>query len=187
MKKKILIGTLSSIGIILILLLGGGYMAYNKAGDYLVEKALSSQMTEDFMKQTGINLSEAGRVLTKEEVETFKDVPAIKAKINNVPTEESSPIQSEEVVITTDDLKETLQKQVKEVIDVVPSSDKRAMTNLVMSNLKAGDINYLMGLVLDGVSGSDLAEAKRIAIERFDGAELEIVQSYYEQYKHLLP
>lgn len=187
MKKKILIRTISTIGILLIIFLVGGYTAYNKAGDYLVSQALTSQITEDFTKHTGIDLSEVGRVLTKEEVETFKAVPAIEEKINNLPAKEGNHTQSEEVAITTDDLKEVLQEQVKEVISVVPSSDKRAMTNLVMSNLGSGDISYLMGLVLDGVSSSDLAEAKHIAKERFDGAELEIVQGYYEQYKHLLP
>lgn len=187
MKKKILIGTISSIGIILIVLLVGGYTVYNKAGDYLVEQALTSQITEDFVAQTGIDLSEPGRALTEEELQKFKALPSIKEQVKDAPTQEVSDNQVVEAVITTDDLKETLKKEVKEVVNAIPGTDKRAMTSLVVSNLGSGDINYLMGLVLDGVSSSDLAEAKRIAKERFDGAELEKVQDYYAQYKHLLP
>ena len=52
------------------------------------------------------------------------------------------------------------------------------MIQLILGNLTSFDISYLTGLVLDGVSGSDISEAKRIAKERFTSTELAQIKDY---------
>lgn len=203
MKKRVWI-TITSIVVTLLLVgLVACYLIYDKAGAYLMEETLVSQMTQEIIAQTGINLGEAGRVLTEEEIESFKSVLNTegKDKQESTPKDTGNKTQSEtnqkvETIkgptkenkpVTTDDLKIAVQKQAKEIANSIPNKDKSAMLNLVISNLSSSDINYLMSLVLDGVSSSDLTEAKRIAKERFSQDELERVKGYYDAYEYLLP
>lgn len=214
MKKKILIIIVSIL--VTLVVVGGsiGYLTYDKLSTYLVEETLVSQMMQEILVQAGIDLSEAGRVLTEEEIESFKSVLNTKdigkeANTSSVEVGEEKEIinnksnQSESTAtpkkemqqaihgakqpITTNDLKDTLEQQAKKVASSIPSKDKNAMLNLVLSKLTSSDISYLTSLVLDGVSSSDLSEAKRIAKERFSASELEQVKGYYYQYNHLIP
>ena len=73
MKKRGLI-LIGSILALLILLGGAGYLLYDRVSAYFVEETLVSQMTQELIAQTGIDLGEAGRVLTEEEKESFKAI-----------------------------------------------------------------------------------------------------------------
>lgn len=209
MKKRGLI-LIGSILALLILLGGAGYLLYDRVSDYFVEETLVSQMTQELIAQTGIDLGEAGRVLTEEEKESFKAILNTKEpskeegaeSAENVQTQtqrgntKSSTVEDTTMhetanektqPVTTDDIKIAVEQQAKNIAKSIPTKDKSAMLNLVLSNLKSSDINYLMGLVLDGVSSSDLAQAKRIAMQSFNEEDLERVKGYYDTYKHLIP
>ena len=72
MKKKIAI--IVSCCVLAILVIGGviAYTVYDKAGDYVLQKTFDSQVKKDFLDQTGIDLTESGRVLTEEELEVVQ-------------------------------------------------------------------------------------------------------------------
>lgn len=72
MKKKIAI--IISCCLLAILVIGGivAYTIYDKAGDYVLQKTFDSQVKKDFLDQTGIDLTESGRVLTEEELEVVQ-------------------------------------------------------------------------------------------------------------------
>lgn len=209
MKKRglILIGSTLAL---LILLGGAGYLLYDRVSAYFVEETLVSQMTQELIAQTGIDLGEAGRVLTEEEKESFKAILNTKEpskeegaeSAENVQTQtqqgntESSTVEDttkhetaneKTQPVTTDDIKIAVEQQAKNIAKSIPTKDKSAMLNLVLSNLTSSDLNYLMGLALDGVSSSDLAQAKRIAMQSFNEEDLERVKGYYDTYKHLIP
>lgn len=209
MKKRGLI-LIGSILALLILLGGAGYLLYDRVSDYFVEETLVSQMTQELIAQTGIDLGEAGRVLTEEEKESFKAILNTKepSKEEGAESAENVQIQTQQgntnsstventtmhetakektQPVTTDDIKIAVEQQAKNIAKSIPTKDKSAMLNLVLSNLSSSDINYLMGLALDGVSSSDLAQAKRIAMQSFNEEDLERVKEYYDTYKHLIP
>lgn len=194
--------------VILIFVIGAGgiYILYDKASNYIIEETLTKQMTKELIEQTGIDLSESGRILTPEETECFKSVLNTKQDIASeqvkeaatsekpaLPDDMQSPSQPVKEAkptpkqATTDDLKDAIKQQAEAITRVVPSQDKSAMLKLVLSNLTSNDISYLTSLVLDGVSSSDIVEAKRIAKERFSSHELEQAKEYYDKYKHLIP
>lgn len=214
MKKRGLI-LIGSILALLILLGGAGYLLYDRVSAYFVEETLVSQMTQELIAQTGIDLGEAGRVLTEEEKESFKAIlntkePSKEEGAESVQTklEQDEVVQSQQgntesstveeatrhetakektQPVTTDDIKIAVEQQAKNIAKSIPTKDKSAMLNLVLSNLTSSDLNYLMGLVLDGVSSSDLEQAKRIAMQSFNEEDLERVKGYYDTYKHLIP
>lgn len=209
MKKRGLI-LIGSILALLILLGGAGYLLYDRVSDYFVEETLVSQMTQELIAQTGIDLGEAGRVLTEEEKESFKAILNTKEPSKEEGAESAENVQTQTQQgntnsstvedttmhetanektqpVTTDDIKIAVEQQAKNIAKSIPTKDKSAMLNLVLSNLSSSDINYLMGLALDGVSSSDLAQAKRIAMQSFNEEELERVKGYYDTYKHLIP
>ena len=209
MKKRGLI-FIGSILALLILLGGAGYLLYDRVSAYFVEETLVSQMTQELIAQTGIDLGEAGRVLTEEEKESFKAILNTKepSKEEGAESAENVQIQTQQgntnsstvedttmhetanektQPVTTDDIKIAVEQQAKNIAKSIPTKDKSAMLNLVLSNLSSSDINYLMGLALDGVSSSDLTEAKRIAKQSFKEEDLERVKGYYDTYKHLIP
>lgn len=209
MKKRGLI-LIGSILALLILLGGAGYLLYDRVSAYFVEETLVSQMTQELIAQTGIDLGEAGRVLTEEEKESFKAILNTKEPSKEEGAESAENVQTQTQQgntnsstvedttmhetanektqpVTTDDIKIAVEQQAKNIAKSIPIKDKSAMLNLVLSNLKSSDINYLMGLVLDGVSSSDLAQAKRIAMQSFNEEDLERVKEYYDTYKHLIP
>lgn len=209
MKKRGLI-FIGSILALLILLGGAGYLLYDRVSAYFVEETLVSQMTQELIAQTGIDLGEAGRVLTEEEKESFKAILNTKepSKEEGAESAENVQIQTQQgntnsstvedttmhetanektQPVTTDDIKIAVEQQAKNIAKSIPTKDKSAMLNLVLSNLSSSDINYLMGLALDGVSSSDLAQAKRIAMQSFNEEDLERVKGYYDTYKHLIP
>ena len=103
--------------------------------------------------------------------------------------EEGNSVQEEstKVVITTDDVIQIIEDKVQALTKLIPQKDKQAMMNLVLGNVSMADIRYLVSLASDGISGSDIAEAKRIALASFDDAQLEQVRGYYHTYKHLIP
>lgn len=209
MKKRGLI-FIGSILALLILLGGAGYLLYDRVSAYFVEETLVSQMTQELIAQTGIDLGEAGRVLTEEEKESFKAILNTKepSKEEGAESAENVQIQTQQgntnsstvedttmhetanektQPVTTDDIKIAVEQQAKNIAKSIPTKDKSAMLNLVLSNLSSSDINYLMSLALDGVSSSDLAQAKRIAMQSFNEEDLERVKGYYDTYKHLIP
>ena len=209
MKKRGLI-LIGSILALLILLGGAGYLLYDRVSAYFVEETLVSQMTQELIAQTGIDLGEAGRVLTEEEKESFKAILNTKepSKEEGAESAENVHIQTQQgntnsstvedttmhetanektQPVTTDDIKIAVEQQAKNIAKSIPTKDKSAMLNLVLSNLSSSDLNYLMGLALDGVSSSDLAQAKRIAMQSFNEEDLERVKEYYDTYKHLIP
>lgn len=209
MKKRGLI-LIGSILALLILLGGAGYLLYDQVSAYFVEETLVSQMTQELIAQTGIDLGEAGRVLTEEEKESFKAILNTKepSKEEGAESAENVQIQTQQgntnsstvedttmhetakektQPVTTDDIKIAVEQQAKNIAKSIPTKDKSAMLNLVLSNLTSSDLNYLMGLALDGVSSSDLAQAKRIAMQSFNEEDLERVKGYYDTYKHLIP
>ena len=205
MKKgaKIIV---SIVSLIFVIGAGGIYILYDKASNYIIEETLTKQMTKELIEQTGIDLSESGRILTPEETECFKSVLNTKQDIASeqvkeaatsekpaLPDDMQSPSQPVKEAkptpkqATTDDLKDAIKQQAEAITRVVPSQDKSAMLKLVLSNLTSNDISYLTSLVLDGVSSSDIVEAKRIAKERFSSHELEQAKEYYDKYNHLIP
>lgn len=209
MKKRGLI-LIGSILALLILLGVAGYLLYDRVSAYFVEETLVSQMTQELIAQTGIDLGEAGRVLTEEEKESFKAILNTKETSKEEGTESAENVQTQTQQgntnsstvedttmhetakektqpVTTDDIKIAVEQQAKNIAKSIPTKDKSAMLNLVLSNLKSSDLNYLMGLALDGVSSSDLAQAKRIAMQSFNEEDLERVKEYYDTYKHLIP
>lgn len=209
MKKRGLI-LIGSILTLLILLGGAGYLLYDRVSAYFVEETLVSQMTQELIAQTGIDLGEAGRVLTEEEKESFKAILNTKEPSKEEGAESAENVQAQTQQgntnsstvedttmhetanektqpVTTDDIKIAVEQQAKNIAKSIPTKDKSAMLNLVLSNLSSSDINYLMGLALDGVSSSDLAQAKRIAMQSFNEEDLERVKGYYDTYKHLIP
>lgn len=209
MKKRGLI-LIGSILALLILLGGAGYLLYDRVSAYFVEETLVSQMTQELIAQTGIDLGEAGRVLTEEEKESFKAILNTKEPSKEEGAESAENVQTQtqqgntnsstvedttmhetanEKIqpVTTDDIKIAVEQQAKNIAKSIPTKDKSAMLNLVLSNLSSSDLNYLMGLALDGVSSSDLAQAKRIAMQSFNEEDLERVKGYYDTYKHLIP
>lgn len=209
MKKRGLI-LIGSILALLILLGGAGYLLYDRVSAYFVEETLVSQMTQELITQTGIDLGEAGRVLTEEEKESFKAILNTKEPSKEEGAESAENVQTQTQQgntnsstvedttmhetasektqpVTTDDIKIAVEQQAKNIAKSIPTKDKSAMLNLVLSNLSSSDINYLMGLALDGVSSSDLAQAKRIAMQNFNEEDLERVKGYYDTYKHLIP
>lgn len=209
MKKRGLI-LIGSILALLILLGGAGYLLYDRVSAYFVEETLVSQMTQELIAQTGIDLGEAGRVLTEEEKESFKAILNTKEPSKEEGAESAENVQTQTQQgntnsstvedttmhetanektqpVTTDDIKIAVEQQAKNIAKSIPTKDKSAMLNLVLSNLSSSDINYLMGLALDGVSSSDLAQAKRIAKQSFKEEDLERVKGYYDTYKHLIP
>ncbi|MFQ9696910.1 MAG: hypothetical protein ACLRY5_08785 [Zhenhengia sp.] len=209
MKKRGLI-FIGSILALLILLGGTGYLLYDRVSAYFVEETLVSQMTQELIAQTGIDLGEAGRVLTEEEKESFKAILNTKEPSKEEGAESAENVQTQTQQgntnsstvedttmhetasektqpVTTDDIKIAVEQQAKNIAKSIPTKDKSAMLNLVLSNLTSSDINYLMGLALDGVSSSDLAQAKRIAMQSFNEEDLERVKGYYDTYKHLIP
>lgn len=209
MKKRGLI-LIGSILALLILLGVAGYLLYDRVSAYFVEETLVSQMTQELIAQTGIDLGEAGRVLTEEEKESFKAILNTKETSKEEGAESAENVQTQTQQgntnsstvedttmhetakektqpVTTDDIKIAVEQQAKNIAKSIPTKDKSAMLNLVLSNLSSSDINYLMGLALDGVSSSDLAQAKRIAMQSFNEEDLERVKGYYDTYKHLIP
>lgn len=209
MKKRGLI-LIGSILALLILLGGAGYLLYDRVSAYFVEETLVSQMTQELIAQTGIDLGEAGRVLTEEEKESFKAILNTKEPSKEEGAESAENVQAQTQQgntnsstvedttmhetanektqpVTTDDIKIAVEQQAKNIAKSIPTKDKSAMLNLVLSNLSSSDLNYLMGLALDGVSSSDLAQAKRIAMQSFNEEDLERVKEYYDTYKHLIP
>ena len=203
MKKRGLI-LIGSILALLILLGGAGYLLYDRVSAYFVEETLVSQMTQELIAQTGIDLGEAGRVLTEEEKESFKAILNTKEPSKEEGAESAENVQAQTQQgntnsstvedttmhetanektqpVTTDDIKIAVEQQAKNIAKSIPTKDKSAMLNLVLSNLSSSDLNYLMGLALDGVSSSDLAQAKRIAMQSFNEEDLERVKEYYDK------
>lgn len=197
MKKKKIARSIV-ICLLVLVLVGSGiaYTVYNKAGDYLLQETIGNQVETSFIQATGVDLSESGRVLNEEErekVETLLKavdkvaVSAGEGKEVDKTTEdvEGEPHTSKQM--TTDEVKEKLETQVTQVIKKIPAKDKNAMINLVLSNLSMSDMSYLASLAADGVSGSDIAEAKRIALRSFSKEEIERVRDYYYEYSYLIP
>lgn len=197
MKKKKIARSIV-ICLLVLVLVGSGiaYTVYNKAGDYLLQETIGNQVETSFIQATGVDLSESGRVLNEEErekVETLlKAVDKVAASAGegkevDKTTEdvEGEPHTSKQM--TTDEVKEKLETQVTQVIKKIPAKDKNAMINLVLSNLSMSDISHLASLAADGVSGSDIAEAKRIALRSFSKEEIERVRDYYYEYSYLIP
>lgn len=197
MKKKKIARSIV-ICLLVLVLVGSGiaYTVYNKAGDYLLQETIGNQVETSFIQATGVDLSESGRVLNEEErekVETLlKAVDKVAASAGegkevDKTTEdvEGEPHTSKQM--TTDEVKEKLETQVTQVIKKIPAKDKNAMINLVLSNLSMSDMSYLASLAADGVSGSDIAEAKRIALRSFSKEEIERVRDYYYEYSYLIP
>lgn len=202
---RILLVSILSIGVIGAI---GIYTIYEKAGNYLLEQMLETQITQTILEEAGINLNEPVREMTEEEIgrleESTIDALGEQSAIgsdkgiepsNEVAEKKGTSVQGESKIeekpntkpVTTGDLQKMVEQQVKEITKVVPSKDKRAMTQLVVSNLAMSDINYLVQLAIDGISTQDLAEAKQIAYRSFDTQEIEQVRMYYNQYKHLIP
>lgn len=198
------------ICLLVLILVGSGiaYTVYSKAGDYLLQETIGSQIETGFIQATGVDLSESGRVLSEEEVEKVETLLKAAQKIANASQatqEQSESIEEDEDTVsttidksssskaqkdkqmTTDEAKEKLQTQATQVIKKIPAKDKNAMINLVLSNISMSDISYLASLATDGVSGSDIAEAKRIALRSFSKEEIERVRDYYYAYSYLIP
>ena len=167
MKKRGLI-LIGSILALLILLGGAGYLLYDRVSAYFVEETLVSQMTQELIAQTGIDLGEAGRVLTEEEKESFKAILNTKEPSKEEGAESAENVQTQTQQgntnsstvedttmhetanektqpVTTDDIKIAVEQQAKNIAKSIPTKDKSAMLNLVLSNLSSSDINYLMG------------------------------------------
>ena len=157
MKKRGLI-LIGSILALLILLGGAGYLLYDQVSAYFVEETLVSQMTQELIAQTGIDLGEAGRVLTEEEKESFKAILNTKepSKEEGAESAENVQIQTQQgntnsstvedttmhetakektQPVTTDDIKIAVEQQAKNIAKSIPTKDKSAMLNLVLSNL----------------------------------------------------
>lgn len=205
--KKTKIARSIVICLLVLVLVGSGitYTVYNKAGDYLLQETIGSQVETSFMQATGVDLSESGRILSVEETEKVKTLLQAVEKVATTSKEKDKsiegvgdePYSSQEESstskeynnkqMTTDQVKEKLEKQVTQVIKKIPAKDKNVMINLVLSNLSMSDMSYLASLAADGVSGSDIAEAKRIALRSFSKEEIERVRDYYYEYSYLIP
>ena len=197
MKKKKIARSIV-ICLLVLVLVGSGiaYTVYNKAGDYLLQETIGNQVETSFIQATGVDLSESGRVLNEEEREKVETLLKAVDKVAASAGEGKEVDKTTEKVegelhsskqMTTDEVKEKLETQVTHVIKKIPAKDKNAMINLVLSNLSMSDISYLASLAADGVSGSDIAEAKRIALRSFSKEEIERVRDYYYEYSYLIP
>lgn len=195
-KKKIARGVV--ICLLVLVLVGSGiaYTVYNKASDYLLQETIGNQVENSFAEATGVDLSESGRILSEEEREKVEPLLKAVEKVADSSGEAKEADKTTKDVVgglhsskqmTTDEVKEKLEKQVTQVIKKIPTKDKNAMINLVLSNLSMSDISHLASLAADGISGSDIAEAKGIALRSFSKEEIERVRDYYYEYSYLIP
>ena len=201
-KKKLLLSACIITVLLGVIVVSGIAITYEKAGDYILQQMIEKQLTDTLLEEVGINLNDTERPITEEEALALEQSVFVSNKqtqqSSEVATQGEKSVQENKKISsqnetststpkTTQDVKKMVVEKVKEVTQAVPSKDKKAMTSLVMSQLSMAEINQLIRLVGDGVSGKDLQEAKKIALESFDEEQLEQARVYYEKYKHLIP
>lgn len=205
MKKKLKV---ISLCLLIVVVLGCGifYTIYHKASDYILQETIGKGLETSFTEATGVDLSQPGRVLEAEEVAKVESIlqaaQSVAAALENNETQagtkdestQTTPTHSEDNVklpsdkpITTDEVKQTLEQQVTQVIKKIPTKEKNDMMSLVVSKLSMSDISDLASLAGDGISSQDISKAKSIALKNYSEEELEQLKAYYEKYSYLIP
>ena len=74
------------------------------------------------------------------------------------------------------------EKQVEELKADISAKDKIAVSTMVLSKLSSTDIQYLTGLLADGLTEAEKAAAKKLCYERFSKKDIETIYSFYKKY-----
>lgn len=74
------------------------------------------------------------------------------------------------------------EKQAEEIKENVSAKDKIAVSMMVISNLSTEDIQYLTGLLANGLTASEKAAAKSLCYKRFSHEDIEKIHSLYKKY-----
>lgn len=187
-KKKIGITLL-----ILVLLIGGGtWFAYNKMTDYVIANMFEAMLMEDLEIQS--LLTEDEQDLLVQQTPESQTNQGTGDQVTSIPnSSQAAEVATHEVTSiqstgnqTTAKTKVDIKASVKEIVKSVSASDKNEMIKLVIQNISSSDIQYLSSLATDGeISGSDISEAKSVALRSFTEEQLEDVKNYYYQYIEL--
>lgn len=191
MKKKIAI--IVSCCLLAILVIGGmaAYTIYDKAGDYVLQKTFDSQVQKDFLEQTGIDLTESGRVLTEEELEVVqalflgnggegqKGVVGVQqqpSQEQKVPQSESS--SKEQGAETNNKVQETQSnKPTLDFSKPITTDDVRVAledrVGHILSVVPTKDKNAMMNLVLGNIPMSDINYLARLAADGISSGDIQ--------------
>lgn len=185
--------------VVLMLAIGacGTYALYNKVSNYIIEDTLTRQMTKELIEQTGIDLSEAGRILTPEETERFKSVlntkediayeqgekeqvseeavlaggsiPTIQATQEDRPKQNIQPTQSDKQRQQTKE--ETVKSPTKVTTDDLKGAIKKqaeALTRVVPKQDKSAMLN----LVLGNLTSQDISYLAGLVLDGVSSSDL---------------
>lgn len=203
--SKILLGTLAA----LILAGGvGGYIAYNKASDLVIQKVMENMMEkqlDEYLETLDLDAIVAAQVEKGPQTESVQTEPLIEepknAEQTTTPqeqtqqpageTKEDRPSKGGSGTTSKEEIKQAakvdIQSQAQAIVSQIPSKDKNSMMGLILGNISSSDMSYLVSLVMDGnISGADIAKAKEVALRSFDEAQLEQVKYYYNKYAALV-
>lgn len=200
MKKRGLI-LIGSILALLILLGGVGYLLYDRVSAYFVEKTLVSQMTQELIAQTGIDLGEVGRVLTEEEKESFKAILNTKEPSKEEGAESAESVQTkleqDEVVQSQQGNTEpstveeaTRHETAKEKTQPVTTDDIKIAVEQQAKNIAKSiptkDKSAMLNLVLSNLTSSDMNYLMGLVLDGVSSSDLEqakriAMQSFNEE------
>ena len=198
-KKKI---TIIIVICFIILSIGiGAGIIYLKTSDKMVNYLITDMLEAEVAKGLGETLGDEviisdpkvienlGLTLPSLDKEAGSTSSVDASKLEQGKSDESKEETVEEiqpVKVSKKELEEAIENKVESVTSQVTVSDKTAMTNLILKYVDKSDINYLAGLMLDGVSAEDIAIAKQIARESFPEEAMDEVYSYYKKYAGLI-
>lgn len=147
------------------------------------------------LESLGIQLPTIAPISSPEEEKVLhspqEEIPTIKPEENTTSTGStasgpSSNSNKVPIKVNKQELEEAISQKVESITESIPMSDQTKMANLILRHVSKADINYLASLAADGLSASDLAIAKKIAMNSFPPEVLEQVVSYYRRYAYLI-
>lgn len=163
---------------VLVLLAVSAFVGYKIVlgyiGDMAYKKLISSQINT--MLDTGEVTIEELEEIVEEPEEKTEEAPKTedkKPQKEETPTPPSSEKKKEELV----------NKATEKVSEGVSRADKVAIARLIATRLTKEDVNLLMAMAADGLAGTEIRDAARIAKARFTSEELEQVKVFWHRYK----
>lgn len=176
MKKRILVGLIILLGLILSFL----FIVVNKSFDVVFPNYIWEVTEGERESQPkGENL----------ENEKIPDAPDTSEKGLNATTPKGGQLPEYERLSSQSSAgskeKYSEETTVEEIAKNISFSDKRRILRLVAKRLTADDIKYLLGLLKGGLTESEKQQAVKLALKRFTPEEIEEIRALYKKYKHI--
>lgn len=150
------------------------------------EEITDHVVTNNAADNNATAVTEGEAVVTGQKEGTEANASNGEASSTSVQNAQTVTPNSKPIKVNKEQLQQAIEKKVETVTSQVPVSDKTKMTQLVVKYIDKSDINYLTGLMLDGVSGEDLAIAKQIAKKSFPQEAMDEVYNYYKKYSGIV-